>query len=375
MYFDLNDEQQAIKSTAREFLAARYKSERIRELLDSEHGFEHSDWEEMAELGWPGLALPEEWGGQGLGTVDLAVLFEEMGYALAPSPLFSNTIVGLALARCAADEQKERWLRPLAAGERRGTPARFDAGAPVVPGSFAMEARADGEGVVLDGEKVLVMDASAADFFLVATADGRRHLVERGAEGVSVAAEPSLDPTRRLGSVRFDGVRVAAEDTLPAPAADYAPVFLRACVAIAAESTGVAQRALELAVEYAKDRKQFGRPIGSYQAVSHRCAQMLLETENARSVVYGAAWAAEAEPESLPLSASMAKAYASDAGWRVPDASIQVHGGIGFTWEHDLHFFLKRGKSNAAMLGDSRWHRDRVAEAVIARQAAAPAAA
>jgi alkylation response protein AidB-like acyl-CoA dehydrogenase len=375
VYFDLNDEQQAIKSTAREFLAARYRSERIRELLDSEHGFEQSDWEEMAELGWPGLALPEEWGGQGLGTVDLAVLFEEMGYALVPSPLFSNTIVGLALARCAGDEQKERWLRPLAAGERRGTPALFDAGAPVVPGSFAMEARADGDDVVLDGEKVLVMDASAADFLLVATADGRRHLVERDADGVSVATEPSLDPTRRLGSVRFDGVRVAARDTLPAPEADYAPVFLRACVAIAAESTGVAQRALELAVEYAKDRQQFGRPIGSYQAVSHRCAQMLLETENARSVVFGAAWAADAEPESLPLSASMAKAYASDAGWRVPNASIQVHGGIGFTWEHDLHLFLKRGKANAAMLGDSRWHRDRVAEAVIARQAAAPAPA
>jgi alkylation response protein AidB-like acyl-CoA dehydrogenase len=375
MYFDLNDEQQAIRSTAREFLAARYKSERIRALLDSEHGFEQSDWEEMAELGWPGLALPEEWGGQGLGTVDLAVLFEEMGHALAPSPLLSNTIAGLVLAHCASDEQKERWLRPLAGGGKRGTPALFDAGEPVAPGSFSMEARTDGDAVVLDGEKVLVMDASAADFFLVATTDGRRHLVERGADGVSVVAEPSLDPTRRLHSVRFEGVRVGSEDTLPASEADYAGVFLRACVAIAAESTGVAQRALEMAVEYAKDRKQFGRPIGSYQAVSHRCAQMLLETENSRSIVYGAAWAADADPESLPLSASMAKAYASDAGWRVPNASIQVHGGIGFTWEHDLHFFLKRGKANAAMLGDARYHRDRVAEAVIARQAAAPVAA
>jgi alkylation response protein AidB-like acyl-CoA dehydrogenase len=128
-----------------------------------------------------------------------------------------------------------------------------------------------------------------------------------------------------------------------------------------------------MAVEYAKDRQQFGRPIGAYQAVSHRCAQMLLETENARSAVYGAAWAADAEPESLPLAASMAKAYAGDAGWRVPDASIQVHGGIGFTWEHDLHFFLKRGRSNAAIFGDSKWHRERVADAVLAR-AGTPAA-
>jgi alkylation response protein AidB-like acyl-CoA dehydrogenase len=137
-------------------------------------------------------------------------------------------------------------------------------------------------------------------------------------------------------------------------------------VAIAAESTGVAQRSLEMAVEYAKERQQFGRPIGAYQAVSHRCAQMLLETENSRSAVYGAAWAADAEPESLPLAASMAKAYASDAGWRVPDASIQVHGGIGFTWEHDLHFFLKRGRANAALFGDARWHRERVAAALLA---------
>jgi alkylation response protein AidB-like acyl-CoA dehydrogenase len=366
MYFDLTDEQQAIKSTAREFLAARYKSERIRELAESEHGFEQSDWDEMAELGWPGLALPEEWGGQGLGIVDLAVLFEEMGYALAPSPLLSTTVAGLALAVNGTDEQKDRWLRRLASGEARGTVALFDAGTPARIGDFAMEAKADGDGVVLDGEKVLVMDAASADFFLVATSEGRRHLVERKAEGVTVTAEKSIDLTRRLYSVRFEGVRAGTDATLDGGQNEYLPVLWRACVAIAAESTGIAQRTMEMAVEYAKDRQQFGRPIGAYQAVSHRCAQMLLETENSRSAVYGAAWAADAEPESLPLAASMAKAYASDAGWRVPDASIQVHGGIGFTWEHDLHFFLKRGKANAASFGDARWHRDRVADLALA---------
>jgi alkylation response protein AidB-like acyl-CoA dehydrogenase len=369
VYFDLTDEQQAIRSTARDFLAARYRSERIRALAESEQGFEQSDWEEMAELGWTGLALPEKWGGQGLGIVELAVLFEEMGYAMAPSPLLSTTVAGLALATCGSDEQKDRWLRPLAAGEARGTLALFDAGTPAVPGDFAMEAEPDGDGVILNGEKVLVMDAASADFFLVATADGRRHLVERDADGVAVTAEPSIDLTRRLHSVRFDGVRVDAEATLSGVQEDYLPVLWRGCVAIAAESTGVAQRTLEMAVEYAKDRKQFDRPIGSYQAVSHRCAQMLLETENSRSAVFGAAWAADAAPESLPLAASMAKAYASDAGWRVPDASIQVHGGIGFTWEHDLHFFLKRGKANAATFGDAKWHRDRVADAVLAEAA------
>jgi alkylation response protein AidB-like acyl-CoA dehydrogenase len=374
MYFDLTDEQRAIKSTAHDFLAARYKSERIRELAESEHGFEQSDWEEMAGLGWTGLALPEEWGGQGLGIVELAVLFEEMGYALAPSPLFSNTIAGLALSICGSDEQRERFLGPLAAGELRGTPALWDAGSPATIGSFTMDARAAGDGIVLDGEKVLVMDADAADFFLVATSDGRRHIVERGAAGVTVIPSTLIDLTRRLYSVRLDGVEVAAGNSLPGAGADYYPVFFRLCVALAAESTGIAQRTMEMAIEYAKDRQQFGRPIGSYQAVSHRCAQMLLETENARSAVYGAAWAADAEPGSLSKAASMAKAYASDAGWRVPDASIQVHGGIGFTWEHDLHFFLKRGKANASMFGDAKWHRDRVADAVLA-EAAEPVAA
>jgi alkylation response protein AidB-like acyl-CoA dehydrogenase len=374
MYFDLTDEQQAIKATAKGFLAARYKSERIRELADSDTGFDQSDWDEMAELGWAGLALPEEWGGQGLGIVDLAVLFEEMGYSLAPLPLFSNTVAGLALARCGSDEQRERYLRPLAEGEKRGVPALWDAGSPATPGGFALEGREDGDGLVLDGEKVLVPDAASADFFIVATADGRRHLVDAGADGVSVSPEPSIDLTRRLSSVRLEGVRVAPEDTLPAEGPDYYAVFFRLCVALAAESTGIAQRTMEMSVEYAKDRKQFDRPIGSYQAVSHRCAQMLLETENSRSAVYGAAWAADAEPQALPLAASIAKAYASDAGWRVPDAAIQVHGGIGFTWEHDLHFFLKRGKANAAMFGGAKWHRERVADAVLA-EAAAPVSA
>jgi alkylation response protein AidB-like acyl-CoA dehydrogenase len=367
MYFDLTDEQQAIRSTAHDFLASRFKSERIREIAASESGFDEAGWKEMAELGWAGLALPEECGGQGLGTVELAVLFEEMGYALAPSPLLSNTIAGLALAAGGSDEQKERWLGPLADGTLRGTPALIDADGPAEPMKFSM-----GAGETLSGEKTLVLDAGSADFFLVATADGGRHIVEKGAGGVTVTAEESIDPTRRLFSIRFDGVR--PEATLPGSGADYHPVFHRACVALAAESTGIAQRALEMSVAYAKDRQQFGRPIGAYQAVSHRCAQMLLETENSRSAVYGAAWAADAEPESLALAASTAKAYAADAGWRVPDMAIQVHGGIGFTWEHDLHFFLKRGRGNAAMFGDAKWHREQVAEAVLAGETA-PASA
>src|ERR1700741_4497550 len=177
MYFDLTDEQRAIKETAREFRAARFKSERIREIAASEDGTDAAGWAEMSELGWPGLALPEEWGGQGLGTVELAVLFEEMGYALAPSPLFANTAVGLALAASGSEAQKESHLRPLAEGSRRATTALFDAGSTATPGAYGMAGREDGDGIVLDGEKVLVPDAADVDFLLVATGDGRRHVV------------------------------------------------------------------------------------------------------------------------------------------------------------------------------------------------------
>ncbi len=369
MYFDLNDEQQQIKRTANEFLASRYKPERIRELAETEVGFEEADWQEMVELGWPGLALPEEYGGQGLGIVELAAVFEEMGYGLAPSPLLSNTVAGLALALCGSDDQRAEFLAPLASGEKRGTVALIDAGSPGTIGEFEMEARQGDGGVTLEGEKVLVMDAAAADFMLVATADGRRHIVETDQSGVTINREPSIDLTRLVYSVGFDGVEVAAERTLSGEGRDYYPVLQRVCVALAAEMTGIAQRTLEMAVDYAKERQQFGRPIGSYQAVSHRCAQMLLETEGARSATYYAAWTADASPDDLPLAASMAKAYASDAGWRVANASLQVHGGIGFTWEHDLHLWLKRARADASMFGDAHWHRERVADVILAEAA------
>ncbi len=370
MYFDLTDEQQAIKQTAKDFLASRYRSERMRELAETDRGFEDSDWQQMVELGWTGLAVPEEWGGQGLGMVDLAVLMEEMGYALAPSPLFSNTAAGLALSLCGSDDQRERWLRPIAEGEKRGTLALIDSGSPGAIGEFTMQAKADGDGVVLDGQKTLVIDADAADVLIVATSDGRRHLVETGAEGLTISPEQSIDLTRKVYSVRFDGVRVAAADTLPADGEEYFAVFGRICVALAAEMTGIAQRCLEMSVEYAKDRQQFGRPIGAYQAVSHRCAEMLLHAENSRSATYYAAWTADAEPESLALASSMAKAYASENVWRVANDAIQVHGGIGFTWEHDLHFFLKRARVDAALFGDAKYHRGRVADSIITPAAA-----
>jgi alkylation response protein AidB-like acyl-CoA dehydrogenase len=362
--FDLTDEQQMLQAAAREFLAARLKSERIRELAQSDDAFSEDLWREMSDLNWPGLMVSEQYGGQELGTVELAVLMEQLGYALTPGPILSSMLAAIALETAATDEQKERYLAPLATGEQRGTLALWDAGAGWTPEDVTLEPeRADG-GYVLNGEKLFVLDAATADFFIVGAAGDQRFIVERDADGVSMAPTETIDATRKQYAVKLDGVKVAEDAAFGGPGA-LGPARVKAYIALAAELAGVAQRTLEMAVDYAKERKQFNRPIGAYQAVSHRCAQMLLETEGARSAAYYAAWAADNEPETAPLAASMAKAYASDAGTRVTGASLQVHGGIGFTWEHDLHLYLKRASADAVLFGDARWHREQVARLVI----------
>jgi alkylation response protein AidB-like acyl-CoA dehydrogenase len=331
MNFDLTDDQRSIQRSARDFLAARYKPEEIRRLAyETERGFTDEGWADICELGWPALLVAEEHGGLGLGIVELAVVQEELGAALAPSPFLSTVAAAALIADAGSDEQRARWLPALAAGEARGTVASLR----------------DGDGWAA------VPDADGADVIVVRDGDGWA-LAER----VTAAPVQALDPTRRLWSITADG----ASDRLPGDGARAADVI---AVALGAESVGVALRTMEMAVAYAKEREQFGRPIGAYQAVSHACAQMLLEVEGARSVVLYAAWALDHEPESGPLAASMAKAYASDAGWRVPAAALQVHGGIGFTWEHDLHLWLKRGKANAYLWGDAREHRARVADLI-----------
>jgi len=335
--FDFSDDQQAIKRTAQELLEERFKPERLRELAEGET-YDDEVWKELGELGWPGIFVDEAHGGQALGTVELAILAEELGYALAPLPFLSNAAAGLVLAEAGSDEQRERWLPGIASGEKPGT-----------------------VGVISNGEAILVPDADSAEVIVLLEGDSGTVLEASAAE---VEPFTTIDLTRRFGRVRAGGGEPLAGD--PGPARD------RIAVVVAAELVGVAQRAMEMAVDYARERKQFGRPIGSYQAVSHACAQMLLEVESARSTTYYAAWTAESEPESLPIAASMAKAYASDAGWRVTAASLQVHGGIGFTWEHDLHFFLKRARTDGQLFGSARRHRERVAElAGLAREEAA----
>ena len=346
MNFDLTEDQHTIKRTAREFLAARYKLEEVRRLaLDEERGFTDTQWAEMSELGWPELPIPEDQGGQDLGVVELAVVAEELGYALAPTPLQSTWAAALLLA---AGGEAGRL-----AGGRRGTVAMWDAdGDARDPEASTLEP----DGTRLTGEKVAVPDAAAADVLVVTAAGGRHFAVDATADGVSVEPARTMDDTRRLSTVRLDGIE---GDELTGY--ELGRAWHAIAVLAAAESVGVAERAMHMSVAYAKERHQFGRPIGANQAVSHACAQMLLEVEGARSLVYWAAWALDHEPGTAALAASSAKAYASDCGARVTRSALQVHGGIGFTWEHDLHFFLKRAEANAHAWGDAGWHRERVA--------------
>jgi alkylation response protein AidB-like acyl-CoA dehydrogenase len=341
MDFGFSDEQQAIRDTAREMLANRSPLSRVREHAESGARDEEL-WREICELGWPGIAISEDYGGQGLGTVELAILCEELGYACAAVPFLSNAHAGLLIEGNGSDEQKARWLPGIASGESRGAAA------------FEPE------------EPATVIDADGAAVLVLAACP-------HGENGV--VAEPSqadlteldlIDATRRYA-------RASATGGDPLPRADLEHLA-RGTVAIAAELVGAAQRAMEMAVGYAKEREQFGRPIGAYQAVSHRCADMLWDVEEARSLTLYAAWCADAEPETLPYAAHMAKARASDAGWSVTSAALQVFGGIGFTWEHDLQFLLKRAKVDGELLGPARAHRDRVAGfAGLGERAAVPA--
>jgi len=356
MNFDFTDDQHAIKRTAKDFLEARYKPELIRELAADERGFTDEQWRQVAELGWPGVMVPEENGGLGLGAVELIVIQEELGYALAPTPLLSTVAAALLIRAAGSEEQRARWLEPLASGDARGTLAVWDEDAGWSPDDSSVRLSDDG---TLTATKIAVPDAASADVLIVGGAEGEHWLVEAGASGLQITAQTPLDSTRKLYRVQLQStpaVRLANPD-----ADRVAGAYATVVAALAAESVGVAQRTMEMAVEYAKDRKQFDRPIGSFQAVAHRCAQMLLEVEGSRSLTYGAAWALDHDPATAVRAASMAKAYAGDAGYRVSASALQVHGGIGFTWEHELHFFLKRAKSNAHAFGDARWHRERVA--------------
>ena len=375
MNFGFNEEQELLRSTARKFFENECPSTAVRALMEGPAGMTPALWAKIAEQGWIGLIYPEEHGGMALGFVDLVVLMEEMGRAVMPGPFFSTVLLGgLAILEAGNDAQKKEWLPRLASGERRVTLAWMEPSAALGPQGITLQATAAGGGYQLSGTKLFVPDAHTADAIVVAARTGGTgeagvslFLVPKGTPGLEVKLLPTMDQTRKLCEVALSSVSVGANALLGEAGAGWkslARVLDRATVALCAEMCGGAQKVLEMTVEYAKIRQAFGKPIGSYQGVKHRAADMLVDVENSKSITYYAAWAMDEGAAEGPLAVSMAKAYVSDAYRRVAAAGIQLHGGIGFTWEHDLHLYFKRAKGSEFTFGDATYHRERVAQLV-----------
>jgi alkylation response protein AidB-like acyl-CoA dehydrogenase len=376
MNFGFNEEQELLRNTARKFFENECPSETVRRLMETPEGINAELWKKLAEQGWLGLIYPEQYDGAALGLVDLVVLMEEMGRAVAPGPYFSTVLLGgLAILEAGSDAQKKEWLPKIAAGDKRVTLAWMEPTAQLGPAGVTLTAVEKGGKYTLSGTKLFVHDAHTADALVVAArtrpgagADGvSLFLLPKGTKGLQVTLLPTMDQTRKLCEVACSDVTVGGDALLGAAGSGWAPlarVLDRATVALCAEMCGGAQKVLDMTVEYAKIRQAFGRPIGSYQGVKHRAADMLVDVENSKSITYYAAWALDEGSPEAPLAVSMAKAYVSDAFRRVSAAGIQLHGGIGFTWEHDLHLYFKRAKGSEFTFGDATHHRERVAQLV-----------
>jgi alkylation response protein AidB-like acyl-CoA dehydrogenase len=377
MDFGFNQEQELLRATARKFFESECPSEFVRARMAEPAGVTDAFWAKLAEQGWLGLVYPETYGGAGLGFVDLTVLMEEMGRAVMPGPFFSTVLLGgLTILEAGSEAQKQEWLGKISAGEAKVALAFTEPNARWDAAAVTVTARESGGGFTVSGTKLFVLDAHLADVLVVAarTREGKRpeeglslFLVPRSARGVEVKLLPTMDQTRKLCEVTFTDVAVGADALLGQRDGAWAPlsrVLDRATVALCAEMCGGAQRVLDMTTDYAKIRIAFGKPIGSYQGVKHKAADMLVEIENAKSLTYYAAWAMDENVPEAPLAASMAKAYVSDAFRKAAGTGIQLHGGIGFTWEHDLHLYFKRAKSSEFSFGDATWHRERVAQLI-----------
>ena len=360
------EEQELIRSTARQFLEDRIGMEKVRDLMMSDDGFDPVLWKEMAEMGWTGLVVPEEHGGSGLGAVEMSVLLEEMGRMVTPGPFFASAVMATtAILELGTPGQQDDLLPPLASGSKLATLGIFEQPRGWSPGTPATTARRRGGGWVLDGAKRSVLAGSSADLFLVSatTDDGvRLFVVESGADGVDVEAESVLDPTRRQATVTLRSVSVDEQAVL-GDLEGLRRVLALSSASLAAEQVGGAQKCMEMSVEYAKTRHQFGRPIGSYQSIKHRCANMLMKVEHARSAAYYAARVTDDVTE-LAVAAALAASVSSEAYVWVAGENLQVHGGIGFTWEHDAHIYLKRAKASSLLLGGPRHQRDLLGKAI-----------
>jgi len=374
----LNNVQIDIAKEARRFLDKECPTDYARDMFEDERGFTDDIWAKMTEMDWLRVRIPESYGGMGMDQMDLSMVLEEMGRALLPGPFFSTVLLAAeAIMEAGTDSQKERYLPGIAGGDLRGTLALHEPDGGADLGYIKMKASADGDGFVLNGTKLFVPDAHVADFVVctarTAAGDDLAYgitlfLVDLSADGVSVSLLPTMDGTRKLCAVQFKDVRVSSQGLIGELHRGWAPLsraLQRAQVGLCAECVGGAQRAMEIAAEYAKIRIQFDQPIGAFQAIKHRCAQMYVEVESSRSILYWAAWAQDyGSPEEAALAASGAKAYCSEAYTHVASGAIQVLGGTGFSWENDIHLFLKRAKANEQALGDPVYHRERVFQLV-----------
>lgn len=357
MQFRLNESQEILRDSARKFFAGECPVSEVRRSMETDTAYDAALWSKLAAQGYTGIIFPEEYGGVGLGKAELILLMEEAGRALLPGPFFATVaLAGAVLEATGTPEQKEKYLKLICEGAARSTVAMLEASASWDPSDARMEAI----GGRLTGEKLFVPDAGVADFIVVAARNGV-FVVDAGDPGVRISPMAGMDLTRKLSAVQFNG---AAGEKL-GNAAGLSRGLDVATAALVAEMVGGMQRTLELTVEYAKTRKQFGKPIGAFQAVQHQCADMYLETESSRSAAYYAAWALEENLPDAALAVSIAKTYASDACRAVGNRGIQVHGGMGFTWENDLHLYYRRAKASESMLGDAIFHRERIARLVI----------
>ncbi len=377
MDIGFTEEQELLRDTARKFLDSACPTTFVRQMMATEAAVTPEFWRKLAEQGWLGITYAEEDGGSGLGLVDLVVLKEEIGRAVMPGPFPATVLLGgAAIAAAGSAAQRQEWLPKIAAGEAKATLAATEPNARWDAAGITLAAREARGGFTLSGTKLFVPDAHLADVLVVAarSRDGSTmedgvslFLVPNGTAGLAVRLLPSVDETRKLCEVRFDNTTLPAAALLGElhrgwPA--LARVIDHAAVALSAELCGAAQRVLDMTVDYAKLRVAFGKPIGSYQGVKHKCADMLIEIENAKSLTYYAAWAVDEGEADAAMAVSMAKAAASDAGRKVCAAGIQLHGGIGMTWEHDLQLYLKRAKADEMAFGDATWHRERIARLI-----------
>ncbi|HYI46510.1 MAG TPA: acyl-CoA dehydrogenase family protein [Actinomycetota bacterium] len=356
------DEQQELRASAKRFLQENSGSEAIRSAMESTEGFDEATWKQMSELGWMGIAIPEEYGGAGYTFTELGVLLEEMGRANLAAPFFSSVVLGAeAVLNAGTEEQRKDLLPKLADGSTRATLAfteesgRWDA-----TGITLAATQKDG-GYALNGTKMYVLDGHTATVLVVAARLGddiELFLVDADADGLTKTPLDTLDMSRKQAKVDFSSTPATLLGQAGGGAAALERTLQQAAVGLAAEMVGGAQWCLDTATEHANTRVQFGRPIGSFQAVKHKCAEMLIEVEMAKSAAYYSAWAVSEDESELPVAASLAKSYCSEAFFDVAGKTIQVLGGIGFTWEHDVHLYFRRAKSSEIYLGDGDYHRD-----------------